>query len=719
MLKRTGRSKDSYTYQPPFGAVLDAEGVHFSVFSRSAVALKILLYSSVEDREPQRSIELDPRTDKIGEVWTKFVPGLQAGQLYHFQADGPYQPELGAWFDKKARLIDPYCAALAGDFQASSDGVIRPPKCVVIDHSFDWQSDRHLKRPWQDTILYEMHVAGFTKHPSSGVSKPGTYLGVIEKIPYLQALGVTAVELMPVHEFPILDFHGQALKHPNYWGYDPMAFFAPHRGYAHGKEHGAQAQELKTLVRELHRAGIEVILDVVFNHTAEGNERGPILAMKGLENSVYYIVNSQGAHYSNYSGCGNTINCNHPICREWILHCLRHWVHNYHIDGFRFDLASILSRDRSGNLMANPPLIELISEDPMLADTKLIAEAWDAAGAYQVGSFGGKRWSEWNGRYRDDVRRFWRGEGADLGSLVTRLCGSSDLYEASGRAPWSSINFITSHDGFTLNDLVSYENKHNEANGENNRDGESNNYSENHGTEGPSSSKSVERKRCKQLRNLLSTLLLSQGVPMLLMGDEVRRTQIGNNNAYCQDNVTSWLHWNQDGVDQDGVDQDLLRFTRALIALRRVHPALKRSKFFTGKPVDGRAIPDVSWYDARGSAMDWSKQDGGLICWLGCPLETTSDEFVLGERPNAGDQLGDLMILLNASRGTIPFVFPKEAHSMHWRLFLDTSKQSPNDVFPHLVSPDLLHSAGDPPKLPNNRTARVIQRSMMVWIETR
>lgn len=709
MLKRTGRSKDAFAYQPPYGAIIDPQGVGFSVFSRSAQSMRILLYSSIDQREPSETIELDPSTDKIGDVWTKFMPGLSAGQLYHFQADGRYRPETGSWFDSQARLIDPYCNALAGDFLPSSDGVIRPPKCVVIDHAFEWHDDRPLKHPIQDTILYEMHVSGFTKHPSSGVSKPGTYLGAIEKIPYLQSLGITSVELMPVHEFPILDFHGQTCKHPNYWGYDPLAFFAPHRGYAHGHQAGAQVQEFKTLIREFHRAGIEVILDVVFNHTCEGNERGPILSMKGLENSVYYILNSEGAHYSNYSGCGNTVNCNHPICREMILHCLRHWVHNYHVDGFRFDLASILARDRTGNLLSNAPLIELIAEDPMLADTKLIAEAWDAAGAYQVGSFGGKRWSEWNGRYRDDVRRFWHTDGTGLGSFATRLCGSSDLYEATGRSPTASINFVTSHDGFTLNDLVSFENKHNQANGENNRDGENNNYSLNHGVEGLSATKAIERKRSKQLRNFLSTLLLSQGIPMLLMGDECRRSQQGNNNAYCQDNEISWFDWRSDQASED-----LRRFTRSLIALRRRHQALRRTRFFTGKPVDARGIADVSWYDPRGNAMDWSKPDSGLSCWLTSPLVVAGHGSQVPQH-----QLGDIMILVNPTTSTIPFVLPKESQSLNWRLFADTAKPSPGDVYPELLGSVDVEPDHRTPKTPISRTIRVMHRSMMIWLEVR
>jgi len=708
MLKRNGRLKDSYTYQPPFGASIDAEGVHFSVFSRSASAMRILLYSTTQDREPTDKIELSAQSDKIGDIWTKFVPGLKAGQLYHFQADGLYRPESGWWFDNKARLIDPYCQALSGDFQPSTDGVIRPPKCVVVDQAFDWKGDRPLRHPIEDSIIYEMHVAGFTKHPSSGVSKPGTYLGAIEKIPYLQSLGITAVELLPVHEFPILDFHGQPWKHPNYWGYDPLALLAPHRGYADSKEPGAQVHEFKTLVKELHRAGIEVILDVVFNHTCEGNQRGPILSMKGLENPVYYILNSEGANYSNFSGCGNTINCNHPICREWIMHSLRHWVHNYHVDGFRFDLASILARDRSGNLQANAPVIELIAEDPMLSETKLIAEAWDAAGAYQVGSFGGKRWSEWNGRYRDDIRRFWRGDPIGLGPFATRLCGSSDLYEAHGRAPCSSINFVTSHDGFTLNDLVSYESKHNEANGENNRDGDNNNFSENHGVEGLPATKSIERKRAKQIRNLMATLLLSQGVPMLLMGDEIRRTQQGNNNAYCQDNSISWMNWQ---FEPPG--EDLLRFTQSLISFRRQHPALCRTRFFTGKPIDARGVPDVSWFDHRGASVDWQKSDSGLICWLAAPqanpIEGTSKPSSL---------LGDILILVNPTQTTLTFAIPKPALGIRWQLFIDTSKQSPQDIFPEVLGVD--QTCNEPTrKLSNPANLRVLRRSMMVWIQKR
>src|SRR5580704_11003792 len=399
-----------FSHPLPYGAILHDNGVQFVVFSRSATAMRVLLYEQVTDREPAEIIVFNRETDRWGDIWSVFVPGLSAGALYHLQADGPFDPPRGQRFDRTARLIDPYARALAGEFLPSNDGVIRPPKCVVVNDQFDWQGDRHLRRDLSETVIYEMHVRGFTKSPTSGVEHPGTYLGVIDKIPYLKSLGVTAVELMPVHEFPTNGFWGEKNWRTNYWGYDSLGFFSPHRGYAAGDRPGCHVNEFKQMVRALHQAGIEVILDVVFNHTAEGNEHGPTLSFKGLENQVYYMLAGGGEYYRNYSGCGNTVNGNHPIVREMIFLCLRHWVLNYHVDGFRFELASILSRDRNGDLVPNPPCVESIAEDPMLADTKIIAEAWDAAGAYQVGSFGKLRWSEWNGRYRDDIRRFWRGD---------------------------------------------------------------------------------------------------------------------------------------------------------------------------------------------------------------------------------------------------------------------------------------------------------------------
>ncbi|REJ70557.1 MAG: glycogen debranching enzyme GlgX [Planctomycetota bacterium] len=681
-----------FTHPLPYGAILHDGGVQFVVFSRSARAMRVLLYESVDDLEASEVIHLDPQTDRWGDVWSAFVPGIGAGQLYHFQADGPYEPEFGQRFDGTARLIDPYARALAGTFQRSADGIVRPPKCVVIDDQFQWQGDRHLRRNLSETIIYELHVRGFTQSPTSGVEHPGTYLGVIEKIPYLKSLGVTAVELMPVHEFPIRDCFGNRLDRPNYWGYDSMAFFAPHRGYAAGDEPGCQVNEFKQMVRALHQAGIEVILDVVFNHTSEGNELGPTFSFKGLENKVYYMLEGDGAYYRNYSGCGNTVNGNHPIVREMIFNCLRHWVHNYHIDGFRFDLASILSRDREGNLVPNPPLVEVIAEDPMLADTKIIAEAWDAAGAYQVGSFANLRWAEWNGRYRDDVRRFWRGDPGQRGHLATRLAGSSDLYEPGGRKPYHSINFITSHDGFTLNDLVSYVHKHNEANGEGNRDGENNNHSSNFGVEGPTRRPEVREARLRQIKNFLATMLLSQGVPMIVSGDECRRTQRGNNNAYCQDNEISWFDWQL--VDEN---EDLLRFTQALIDFRKNEPSVRREDFLRGMTERRGELPDVSWFDVDGKSIDWKDDDPRLTCLL--RAWTPGDE----ERDERGRHL---LMFINAAAEPQRFTVPGKARNLDWRRLLDTAAESPQDIFP----------GGGGPRMGRTLRIDLAERSLVVYV---
>jgi isoamylase len=694
MLMRYAHPELQFTHLLPYGALLHERGVQFVVFSRSATAMRLLLYDRAEDAEPAEIIAFDRETNRWGDIWSLFVPGVGPGQLYHFQAEGPHDPERGQWFDGEARLIDPYAKALAGCFQPGKDGIVRPPKCVVIDDHFDWQGDRHLRLELSETIIYETHVRGFTRHPSSKVEHPGTYLGLVEKIPYLKSLGVTAVELMPVHEFPIRDIHGRVLDRPNYWGYDPIAFFAPHRGYAMDDAPGSQVVEFKQMVKELHRAGIEVILDVVFNHTAEGNELGPVLSFKGLENHVYYMLDNGGSRYKNYSGCGNTVNGNHPIVREMIFHCLRQWVHNYHIDGFRFDLASILSRDRNGDLMPNPPLLEAIAEDPLLADTKIIAEAWDAAGAYQVGSFGDRRWAEWNGRYRDDVRRYWRGEPGLTGAFATRLSGSSDLYEPGGRPPYNSINFITSHDGFTLNDLVSYRDKHNEANGEGNRDGDNNNHSDNYGVEGPTRRKAIEELRLRQIKNMLSTLMLSQGVPMIVAGDECRRTQRGNNNAYCQDNEISWFDWRL--IEQNA---HLVRFASALNHFRQRQITVRREHFLTGKPSEPGSLPDVSWYSAVGTAVDWSGDDLVLICLLTAPDERVDPE-------GTGS---DVLLLINATPIGREFILPPVAKSTPWRLFLDTAAKPPGDVYP----------ACDGPSPPSSGRLMLPHRSLLCYVAER
>ncbi len=676
-----------FRYPLPYGAILQEEGVQFAVYSHSATAMRVLLYRRPSDREPYRIVEFNPVTDRWGDIWSLFVPGLKARQLYHFQTDGPYDPENGHRFNPQARLIDPYARALAGKFQRSTDGIIRPPKCVVVNEDFDWQGDRLLRRPLPETIIYEMHVRGFTRSTSSNVKHPGTYQGVVDKIPYLKSLGVTAVELMPVHEFPILDPFGKKPENTNYWGYDSLAFFSPHRGYQHGNKPGDQVRQFKEMVRELHAAGIEIILDVVFNHTAEGNHVGPTLSFKGLENRVYYMLNDDGT-YKNYTGCGNTVNGNHPICREMIFHCLRHWVYNYHIDGFRFDLASILSRDRNGELIPNPPLVELIAEDPMLADTKIIAEAWDAAGAFQVGSFADTRWAEWNGHYRDDIRRFWRGDMGLAGPMATRLSGSADLYQPSGRNPYDSINFITSHDGYTLNDLVSYEQKHNQANGENNHDGDNNSYSANYGVEGPTRRRAIVKLRRRQAKNMIASLLLSHGTPMIVSGDEVLRTQRGNNNAYCQDNATSWFDWKL--LKQNA---EMLRFCNGLIAFRKSQPNVRRLTFLTGQPDSNGDLPDASWYGVDGQPIQWETTYHSLMC-------------VFGTSGLDDPAAHDIMLLMHAGGEPQEFVIPKSVLTRKWRLLIDTAAPSPEDIYP----------GADGPRLPAKNKLLLAHHSLVCYV---
>ena len=661
-----------FSYQLPFGAILREGGVQFSVVSRMATSMKLLLYDNPEDPDPVETIPFNPTANRWGDVWTIFMEGVKPGQLYHFQADGPFLPEKGLRFQPKARLIDPYAKALCGDFLPSKDGIIRPPKCVVIDDTFDWEGEHHLRRDLANSIIYELHVGGFTSDPSSGVAHPGTYLGLVEKIPYLKSLGITTIELMPVHEFPINSPNGTKNSHPNYWGYDPIAFFAPHRGYAVSKEPGAQVLEFKQMIRAMHTADIEVILDVVFNHTAEGNEWGPTFTFKGLDNRAYYLLDGKG-NYRNYSGCGNTVNGNHPLTRELIFCCLRHWVQNYHIDGFRFDLASILSRDRGGNLVANPPILEDIAEDPRLSETKIIAEAWDAAGAYQVGSFGSERWAEWNGHFRDEVRRFWRADPGMIPSLATRLAGSSDLYASSNRQPSASINFITAHDGFTLNDLVSYNQKHNEENGEDNRDGENNNMSYNCGIEGETDYDKVIDLRRRQMRNLLATLLFSQGVPMITAGDEICRTQRGNNNAWCQNNPISWIQW---GLLEK--NSDFFRFATTLIRTRRGEPQLRRGRYLIGEKLPPSNLSDIAWFAPDGGNIDWSSQSNLLTVFL------SGDA-----RPGEHAGLHHFLIFLNGTPEIARFAFPSASRpdTLSWRLFVDTAAEPPKDIYPNFDGP--------------------------------
>lgn len=554
----------------PLGPTITPEGTNFSVLSANATGMELVLFDHADDSQPARVIALDPLLNRTSHYWHILVSGIKPGQLYGYRADGPDDPPNGHRFDRHKVLLDPYgksvCIGENYDRAAagrSGDNAAASMKSVVADLStFDWEGDQTLNRPFRRTVIYEMHVAGFTRHPDSGVpaAKRGTYLGVVEKIPYLQALGITAVELMPVFQFDVQD----ALPGlSNYWGYSPVSFFAPHLSYSASKDPLGCLDEFRTMVKELHRAGIEVLLDVVYNHTAETDERGPTLCFRGLENSFYYILNKDKATYANYTGAGNTLKANHSVVKRLILDSLRYWVSEMHVDGFRFDLASIFSRDESGKPMVNPPILWDIDSDPVLAGTKLIAEAWDAGGLYQVGSFGRDRWKEWNGLFRDNIRSFIKSDRDTVANLRERLTGSFDLYKMGDRPAGQSINFATCHDGFTLNDLVSYNLKHNEANHELDSDGMNANLSWNCGLEGPTNDETIESLRLQQIKNFFTLTLLSIGTPMLLMGDEVRRTQHGNNNAYCQDNETSWFDWNLCAPNAD-----LIRFVQHLIRVR-------------------------------------------------------------------------------------------------------------------------------------------------------
>ncbi len=527
----------------PLGATAIRDGINFAVFSRDATSVTLVLFRP-HQQKPFREVSFDIRFNRTGHIWHAFIKGLDPGIRYGYRMDREHNSNPRLYrYDPRIVLLDPCAKAISGhtSWASQKDGGYNHRRSIVLDGEFDWGTDQPLNIPLSETVIYEVHLRGFTRDPSSKVAKPGTFAGLIEKIPYLQDLGITAVELLPVHEFEELDsdrvnpFTGERLR--NYWGYQPISFFAPNAAYSSRKGDGDQVREFKQLVKSLHQAGIEVILDVVFNHTAEGNDLGPTFSFRGIDNTVYYIVDPHTGAYLNYSGCGNTLNCNHPVVRELIADCLRYWVMEMHVDGFRFDLASILGRGQDGSVLLNPPLLETLAHDPVLANTKLIAEAWDAAGLYQVGTFPAwSRWAEWNGKFRDEVRRFVRAEPGMVSNLATRLVGSPDLYRTSSREPYHSINFVTCHDGFTLADLVSYDSKHNEINGEDNVDGTTDNLSWNCGVEGPTDWVEINALRRRQMKNFATILLLADGVPMILAGDEMARTQLGNNNAYCQDN---------------------------------------------------------------------------------------------------------------------------------------------------------------------------------------
>jgi glycogen operon protein len=649
----------------PLGPTVTPTGTNFSVFSANATGMELVFFDRADDPKPSRVIRLDPALHRTSHYWHIFVPGIQPGQLYGYRADGPADPPSGHRFDRHKILIDPYGKSVSVgpnyDRLAASrpgDDAATSMKSVVANLAlFDWEGDIRLKRPFRRTVIYELHVAGFTRHPNSGVAaaKRGTYLGVIEKIPYLQSLGITAVELLPVFQFDAQDaFPGLS----NYWGYSPVSFFAPHQAYSTSSDPLVCLDEFRTMVKELHRAGIEVILDVVYNHTAESDELGPTLCFRGLENSFYYILNKDKATYANFTGAGNTLKVNHSVVKRLILDSLRYWVAEMHVDGFRFDLASVFSRSESGEPMANPPILWEIDSDPALAGAKLIAEAWDEGGLYQVGSFGQDRWKEWNGKFRDDVRSFVKGDRDTAYRLRERITGSLDLYRSGRRPAGQSINFATCHDGFTLNDLVSYNQKHNEANHELDRDGTDSNLSWNCGVEGPSDDPEVESLRLRQIKNFFVLTLLSIGTPMLLMGDEVRRTQLGNNNAYCQDNETSWFDWKLCQANAD-----LVRFVQNMIQTR-----LNFDHGVEGVPTS------LEMYLSK-ARIEWHGVELGKPDW---GIDSHSLAFTYHRFSSSQVRY----VAVNAYWEPLDFELPPvvTGQDSGWRRLVDTSLPSPDDI---------------------------------------
>lgn len=664
----------------PLGATVGNGGVNFSLYSRTACSVALLLFDQEGDATPSQIVAFDPVANRSYHYWHAFVPGLAAGQLYGYRVDGPNSPAQGLRFDSTKVVIDPYAKAVVvpkgynrKDVTVPGDNAAIAMKSVVVDpDAYDWEGDEQLCLPSSRTIIYEMHVRGFTRSPTSHVSEPnrGAYAGLIEKIPYLQQLGITAVELLPVCQFDAQDC---PLGKTNYWGYAPISFFAPHRAYSSRQDPLGPVDEFRDMVKALHRAGIEVILDVVFNHTAEGDQRGPTLCFRGIDNPTYYMLEGGGERYSNYSGCGNTLNANHPVVRRMIVECLRYWVEKMHVDGFRFDLASILSRDEKGQPLANPPVLWDIESDPALARTKLIAEAWDAAGLYQVGNFVGDAWKEWNGRFRDDVRDYFRGDAGSLRRVADRMIGSPQVYGHKTREAEQSINFVTCHDGFTLNDLVSYNHKHNEANGEDNRDGADDNRSWNCGIEGPTDDTAVEALRERQIKNYFTLTLMSLGVPMILMGDEVRRTQRGNNNAYCHDNELTWFDWSL-------VQKNLavLRFVRLLTArrvLRDIDPERHRVSLSAMLRES-----EKSWHGVISEQPDWSD----------------NSHSVAFKMKLQGSGM-TVFLILNAYWEPLDFNLPALEVGT-WQRWIDTGLESPNDIVPWDEAPPVLagtyHLAG-------------------------
>jgi isoamylase len=678
----------------PFGASIVPGGINFSIYSRYATSCSLVLFNKHEP-EPFGVIPFKEEF-RIGSVYSMIVFDLDYENIeYGFYLDGPFDPKEGHRYDKTKVLMDPYAKNIGGrdvwGEKPDWSNQYQHRSRICFD-DFDWENDHPLETPVEDLVIYEMHVRGFTRHDSSGVKHPGTFSGIREKIHYLKKLGVNCVELMPIHEFDefensrISPTTGKMLM--NYWGYSNVGFFAPKAGFAATGKYGMQVDELKNLIRELHSNGMEVILDVVFNHTAEGNEHGPYISYRGIDNKSYYILTPEGYYY-NFSGCGNTLNCNNPIVRSMILDCLRYWAADYHIDGFRFDLASILGRDQNGAPMSSPPLLESLAFDPILGKVKLIAEAWDAGGLYQVGSFPAwGRWAEWNGKYRDDIRKFVKGEGGAVGAMSQRLQGSPDLYRSAGRGACASINFITAHDGFTLCDLVSYNGKHNEANGENNNDGGNDNYSWNCGWEGDSTDPGVNKLRMKQMKNFVTLLMVSQGTPMILAGDEMGNTQWGNNNAYCQDNDISWLDWAR--LEKN---KELFEYFRKMIGFRMAHPVLRSRTHFQNTDYMGSGFADITWHGTRAWDADWSDSSRCLafmLCGKHAKCGAVDDNTVY--------------VAMNMHWEMHGFELPKLPKKMNWYVFANTDAPAPQDIW----------EPGKEPKLANQKEFLVGPRSVIV-----
>lgn len=652
----------------PYGASFVPGGVNFSIFSRHASECTLVLYEKGQ-RDPLVEIPF-PDEFRIGHVFAMVVFGLDYETIeYGYRFSGPYAPHVGHQFDADHVLLDPYARAISG--RETWRGTMDPRngyqhRARLVYDDFDWQADRPLEKNVEDLVIYEMHVRGFTRHPSAGVKYPGTFAGIRAKIPYLKQLGINCVELMPIQEFDELEN-----KHTNpltgerlvdYWGYNPIGFFAPKAGYAAMGRFGMEVDELKALVKELHKHDMEVILDVVFNHTAEGGEDGRTISFRGIDNKTYYMLRPDGGYY-NFSGCGNTMNCNNPVVRNMVLDCLRYWVAEYHIDGFRFDLASIMGRDARGQPLANPPLLEAMAYDPILGRTKLIAEAWDAGGLYQVGSFPSYgRWTEWNGQYRDTLRRFLKGDLGQARDVALRIQGSPDLYPERG--PAASVNFITCHDGFSLADLFAYDDKHNLANGENNQDGHNANHSWNCGAEGPTTDAAILTLRRRMMKNAIAILMVSQGVPLLLMGDEVAHTKQGNNNTYCHDNDLNWFDWTR--VEQEA---EMLRFCRQMIAFRHAHPLLRKRHHFRHEDYVESGYPDISWHGVNAWAPDWSyhcRTLAFMLCGQHARQGAVQDNYVY--------------VAMNMHWEAHTFELPRLPARRRWHSFVNTSLPAPQDI---------------------------------------